>query len=120
MTNSALTTTRTYWLSFSDEHDGFRGVVIVDVTQAEADTMKAWIDVHWPQHAPGAEWVGAATRRAHELGCNPGGEVLSVDITHVPPPVPVAKNRLLSKDDLRDVGFVTTDHHTENRRKRVH
>ena len=30
--------------------------------------------------AGGAEWLAAATRKAHRLGCNPGGEVASMEI----------------------------------------
>jgi len=48
-----------------------------------------------------ASGVVDAARRAHAIGENPGGEVLSWEITDLPPEE--YRARLLSKDDLRDM-----------------
>ena len=34
----------------------------------------------FPLAEPGAEWIAAASRKAHALGCNPGGEMASAEI----------------------------------------
>jgi hypothetical protein len=70
--------TRTYWLSFADD-TGFLGVAVVDVDDAEA---RAACQFLLPQSLPGAEWICAATRKAHEVGANPGGQVLVADLSH--------------------------------------
>lgn len=79
-------TTKTYWLSFvdADRPEGARwlGAAIVQVTAAEA---QAWLSRLPPSAQPGAEWIAAALRSAHQHGCNPGGEVGSVELPVAPP-----------------------------------
>ena len=101
--------TRTYWLSFTDpdrpKGQQFLGVCVVDVTTAEADFAKAKLAVTHPRHQSGAEWIAVAMSKAWRLGCNPGGEVLTIDITEraaVAPP----RNRLLSNEELEAGGWV--------------
>ncbi len=73
-----------FWLSFcdGDKPNGsqFLGACIVEVTATEADEMKFEIMLRFPMAQPDAEWIGAASRKAHALGCNPGGEMASVEI----------------------------------------
>jgi hypothetical protein len=75
---------KVFWLSFCDadlpKGQQFVGACIVEVTQEEADEAKLVIAERFPQALDGAEWIGAATRKAHRLGCNPGGEVASVEL----------------------------------------
>ena len=95
--------TRTYWLSFADEK--FLGAAVVDVTRADADVARAMIDTRYQHRERGAEWTAAAIMKAHKQGCNPGGEVLAIDITDAEHPIPLIKNRLLTREDLEDAGF---------------
>jgi hypothetical protein len=73
---------RTYWLSFCDgsraEGAQFLGVVVVDVTEAEAAAALADIDRECPGHRDDGGWIAAAARKAHAQGCNPGGDVAAV------------------------------------------
>jgi hypothetical protein len=85
---------RTYWLSFAD-HTGFLGVCIVDVDADDAEAERDWLTFKHPNHAPGAEWIGAAVRMAHLMGCNPGGAVQS---TVIPSTVVGPRNRLLTRE----------------------
>lgn len=73
--------TRTFWLSFASEEAGFLGVAIVDVDEADAAAAKVIIAERFPHARPGAEWIGAASAKAHATGCNPGGQMLSHDVT---------------------------------------
>lgn len=92
---------RTYWLSFLDEQrpagQRFLGVCVVDVDADDAEAVRDELIVKFPNHAEGAEWIAAAIRAAHEMGCNPGGQVASVV---VPASCPAPRNRLLSKADV--------------------
>jgi hypothetical protein len=93
--------TRTFWLSFVDRDapagQRFKGVCIIDVDELEAGMMKREVDARFPHHAADAEWLAAATRKAWEYGCNPGGEVGSMELvtTH-----PAPRNRLLTREEL--------------------
>ena len=104
--------TRSYWLSFCDndrpEGERFLGVAIVDVTDADAAAAKAIIDQRFPHHAPDAEWIAAASRKAWQEGCNPGGEMATMEITDLPVPegVECPRNRLLTRDELARLGHV--------------
>jgi hypothetical protein len=104
--------TRRFWLSFVDparpEGEQFLGVCIVEVTEAEAADAKAIIDRQFPQHAEGAEWIAAATRKAWAMGCNPGGEVATADITDATPPegVTLPLDRMLQRAELQALGLV--------------
>lgn len=99
---------KTFWLSFAHPDAGFLGVCIVDVEDGDAADAKAILDAgpYAKTYRSGAEWLMAATKQAHLMGCNPGGEVLSEDVTDwresraLPP-----KNRLLSARELARLGF---------------
>lgn len=98
---------RTYWLSFCDPDrpagEQFLGVAIIDVTAAQAAAARVVIDHQFPAHADGAEWIAAATRLAHEMGCNPGGEIGAAAF---PDPVPAAlpRGQLLQRGELAALG----------------
>ena len=106
---------RTYWLSFCDgqklKGQQFLGACIIEVEAADAERAKALIDVQFPQHAPGAEWIAAASRKAHHQGCNPGGEVMAIDMTENLPPdrvehwQAIPRNRLMDKAELQQRGL---------------
>lgn len=104
--------TRRYWLSFADskrpEGQRFLGVCIVEVDEEEAEDQKRRIDVQFPEHKENAEWIAAASRKAWEMGCNPGGSVQAADITEATPPsgVEMPLYRLLSKDELDRLGLL--------------
>jgi len=104
---------RRFWLSFADDDrpkgQQFLGVCIVEVTEDEAARIKDELRVRFPRHGEGAEWMAAATRKAWTLGCNPGGEVATADITDMPLPNGATTwplNRLLQKDELQQLGFL--------------
>jgi len=96
---------RTFWLSFTDPDrpagSRFLGVCVIDVTEAEATAARA---AH-PQAAPDAEWIGAAMRHAWAAGCNPGGQVGSIEITDAPEAARAPRDRLLSKSELAALGL---------------
>lgn len=96
--------TKTFWLSFV-EQDQFLGVAIVDVTIEEAAAMFTEQLDRFPNARPGAEWFGAAIRKAWQHGCNPGGQVGCADITErITPETP--RYVLMQKDELRQRGFL--------------
>ena len=76
---------KVFWLSFCDADrptgQQFLGACLVDVSAAEADEAAIMVMLRFPMAQPGAEWAAAATRKAHRLGCNPGGEVASYEIS---------------------------------------
>jgi len=92
---------KTFWLSFVGDK-GNLGCAIIDVTDEEASAEKMSLDSLFPQHMEGAEWIAAALTKAHLLGCNPGGEVASWDITDGPSDriARYEKNRLYSKREI--------------------
>jgi|SRR5580765_458732 len=102
---------RRFWLSFVDqdrpEGQRFLGVCIVEVTDEDAAEAKAIIDAKFPRHAEGAEWIAAATRKAWLMGCNPGGEIATADITDARPPegVDLPLHRLLQKPEMERLGL---------------
>lgn len=108
---------RTYWLSFcdTDKPKGQQclGACVVDVTRAEADDALIEVALRFPLAQEGAEWIAAAVRKAHVLGCNPGGEVASVRIDGLPsfpqhgPRYP--RGRLLSRVDVAALEPSVTD-----------
>jgi hypothetical protein len=79
---------RKFWLSFCDNErpkgSRFLGACIVDVTAENADKARGLVEERYPHHAFGAEWIAAASREAWRLGCNPGGQMLSLDVTDAP------------------------------------
>ena len=106
---------RTYWLSFCDNEkpqgQQFLGACIIEVEAIDAERAKALIDLQFPQHAPGAEWTAAATQKAHRQGCNPGGQVMSIDMTENLPSdrvehwQAIPRNRLMDRDELQQRGL---------------
>lgn len=102
---------RTFWLSFCDSNkpkgQQFLGVCIVDVTPDEAEDARLDVMLNFPCAQEGAEWIAAATGKAHRLKCNPGGEVMAADITESLPfaPAPVPRDVLLSFADLERLGL---------------
>jgi len=104
---------KTFWLSFVDPDstaaDKSLGACVVDVDDAQAAAEKQLLDAGpFAETAqPGAEWILAATRQAHIMACNPGGEVMASDVTRWPadrPRLP-QKNRLFSRAELARLGF---------------
>lgn len=106
--------TKRFWLSFTDSDkpkgEQFLGVCIVEVTEDDAADALAVIKTRpsWRHAQPGAEWLGAALRVAHQMGCNPGGAVGSLDITDEPHFTLAPVNRLLSRRDLFALGLIDT------------
>jgi len=81
---------RTYWLSFCDadrpKGRQFLGVVIVDVSAADADEALAiWNATHVaPMHDQvDGPWIAAAMRACWQAGVNPGGEIASLRIDDI-------------------------------------
>ena len=76
---------KVFWLSFCDSDrpagQRFLGACLVDVSAEEADEAAVMVTLRFPMAQPDAEWIAAATRKAHQLGCNPGGEVASCEIS---------------------------------------
>ena len=106
--------TKTFWLSFADPDrppgQQFLGVCLVDVDDADALLAKADLLQRFPQHRAGAEWIAAATRKAHVLGINPGGQVMSAELAPDEPLLARApRNRLLSRDELAVRGLIDDD-----------
>jgi hypothetical protein len=97
--------TKYFWLSFCDNEKPkgaqFLGACIVGVSDAEAAAMLDEIDVRFPDHADGAEWIGAASRKAWSLGCNPGGEMACGELP-LDEPLPEAVRRRLGRLMTRD------------------
>jgi hypothetical protein len=100
---------KTYWLSFTDDRrpagDQFQGVAIVEVTEAEAAVALEVMQARFPRAEEGAEWIAAAIRRAWMTGCNPGGQVQSVEI---PPEegTDLPRHQLLSRETLKALGAI--------------
>lgn len=75
---------KTFWLSFCDPEkpkgQQFLGACVVSVMAEEVEAAAIEVLLRFPQAQDGAEYIAAATRKAHRLGCNPGGEVASVEV----------------------------------------
>jgi hypothetical protein len=101
---------RTFYPSFADNDrprgDRFLGACLVDVTEDDARAARTMIALKFPNAREGAEWIGAASTVAHRHGCNPGGEMLSVDVTDQPEAARYPHNKLLSRADLEQLGPV--------------
>lgn len=106
--------TRAYWLSFCDGDkptgQQFLGVCLVDVTDDMAADALLDIALRFPMAMDGAEWVAAAIKEAHRLGCNPGGEVASNDVTDGPPDILAAhpRGKLMSLAELEAIAPTIT------------
>lgn len=101
---------RTYYLSFCDDErptgDQFLGGCVVRVEDADAELMAIEVALRFPNAAEDAEWIAAACRKAHELGINPGGQVLSLDITDAPMPEGFPIGVLMSRAEMERFGPV--------------
>ena len=76
---------KVFWLSFYDadrpKGEQFLGACVVDVTAEEADAAALEVALKFPFAQPDSEWIAAATMKAHRLGCNPGGEVATMEVS---------------------------------------
>lgn len=103
---------KTLWLSFADgtkpKGSQFLGVAVVEVSDAEATAALVQVRINFPRAKPGAEWVAAASRKAWMRGCNPGGQVLSVELSpeHADG---IPRNRLLTREELEHFGERLTE-----------
>lgn len=106
---------KTFWLSFCDnekpEGQQFSGVCVVDVPDDLAAVTKMMLITTHPHHQSGAEWTAAAIRLAWLHGCNPGGQVKSIEL--VPRTdaeraivAQMPRNVLMSKTKLRVLGLI--------------
>lgn len=72
------------WVSFTDatrpKGQQFLGACLLTVTAAEAEDAAIDVLLRCPFVQRGAEWIAAAVKQAHRLGCNPGGAVASREI----------------------------------------
>lgn len=97
------------WMSFVDRDrpEGQRnlGVCIVEIDELDLDAARDEIAVRFPHARPGAEVVAAASKKAWDMACNPGGEVMSceIDPAKLPPDVPL--HRLMQAAELHERGL---------------
>jgi hypothetical protein len=104
-----------FWLSFADaaraEGQRFLGACVVEVTEPMALAMRDELRERFPRHQPGAEWLAAAVRKTHQLGINPGGEVMTVELPDDLPEAltTVPRDRLLTPHELQVYGRKITD-----------
>jgi hypothetical protein len=105
---------KTFWLSFVDEDrpegDRFLGVAIVQVTEADVAAVLPQLNAQFPHRLPDSEWIAAATRKAHRLGCNPGGQVMSLELHAGEVPPAIWLNRLLTRAEADAVPGPGEDH----------
>jgi hypothetical protein len=102
-------TAKLFWMSFVDpdapKGQGFLGVTILEVTDAERLAVLPELRATFPHAKPGAEWILAATRKAHRLGANPSGEVLTTELNpNDPQAAALPRGRLLSHQELVELG----------------
>jgi hypothetical protein len=90
---------RTFWLSFGDP-DRPKGEQFLDAARAKRLVM-----ARFPHAHSGSEWIAAAGQVAWATGCNPGGQILTIDVTGEHETDKLPRNRLLSKADLSDLGM---------------
>jgi hypothetical protein len=99
---------KTFWMSFCDPQrptgEQFLGACVMDVSADEASGVLLEMAMRFPFHTPGAEWEAAATRKAHRLGCNPGGEIAFADLpVDHPKLAEYPRGALLSKADIERI-----------------
>lgn len=100
-----------FWLSFCDSDrpkgDQFLGACILEVTKDEALAMLPEMFIRFPMAQPGGEWIAAASRKAHQLGCNPGGEMASAEVDPDAPELALYPlGKLMSKTELQAIAPV--------------
>ena len=75
---------KVFWLSFCDSTlatgKQFLGACLVYVSVKEAEKAAIEVAPRFPLARSGAGWIAAAIKKAHQLGCNPGGEVATCEI----------------------------------------
>lgn len=75
---------KVFWMSFCDAErpkgSQFLGACVIAVTQEEADDALIEVALKFPNAQDGAEWIAAATKKAWACGCNPGGQVLTMEL----------------------------------------
>ncbi len=98
-----------FWLSFVGEDGRNKGCCIVEVTAEEAYDSKVDLIMRFPKHLQGAEWIAAAIRKAHQTGCNPGGDVMSYDITGV-----------LTDKSMSSLALISAPRHVLMQRQEMH
>ena len=104
--------TQLLWLSFTDpdrpEGERHLGSCIVEIDDDDLDTARSEVAANIPHAKPGSVLIWAATRKAHEMGCNPGGEVLMSDITETDDPnlLALKHNRLYARRELEKAGVI--------------
>jgi len=107
MTQETATTTRRFWLSFVDNESRPHkklGVAIVEVDDDDIHAAKEDLVRRFPHALPDAELISAAVQKAWDMGCNPGGTVLSEEL---PPTFPAAPlHRLMDAHELRRLGLM--------------
>jgi hypothetical protein len=98
--------TKTYWLSFCDDAGKNFGVCVVDVTDEQAEeAVSIARDLNPDGYPKGHEWVVAAIGQSLRMGCNPGGDVQSVEIDPGSMATDLPRNRLLQESELRRRGW---------------
>ena len=103
-------TAKLLWMSFVDTSrppgaGRFLGVTIIHITDAERLAVLPELQATFPHAKPGADWLLAATRKAHRLGCNPGGEVLTAELDlDDPQAAALPRERLLTRQELVELG----------------
>jgi|SRR5580765_5989839 len=104
---------KTFWLSFTDpdrpKGEQFLGVAIIDVTEADAALAAAIVAARHPHAQPSANWIAAAIQRAWDTRCNPGGEIMSIDVTGEHEAEKAPHHCLLSRADLRELGLAALE-----------
>lgn len=75
---------KVFWMSFCDSErpkgQQFLGACIIEVTAEEADEAAIDVMLRFPFAEPDAEWIAAAVKKAHRLGCNPGGQIAAMEM----------------------------------------
>lgn len=116
-TENVTSTGRTYWLSFCDadrpEGEQFLGVAVVEVDNIDRHDARVEDYVRERRGPTGpppddeALWLTAAMAKAWETGCNPGGQMLSFDMTSLRDTEELKRTPrhvLLSRADLDALG----------------
>lgn len=98
-------TTRLFWLSFFNDANQPIGSCIVEVDDddVESTSLVETIQTHVPDLPV---WMGAALRKSHEMGCNPGGNVSIREMLRGFLREDVPLNRLMKPRELKERGLI--------------
>ena len=93
------------WLSFTDPDrpagQQFLGVSVVEVTYDDLNAARGVLETHGHSTKEQAVLIAAAIRKAWQMGCNPGGEVLTHELLpEVPEYQTAPRHQLLSHAEL--------------------